>query len=264
MVDGKILRSMSKDLVANPNNYMESFRKNLFMYIDRKDITLADLAEEADIPLSTLRSFLYGTASDCHVSTVVKLARALHVSCDELLGAGTISPQTCESLQLVRLLPESFTHFVRWSIHYHYKMLTEKNVSKRAIEVMNAECCDNGNLRMTNRFSVLDISDISDEIRPKIFMGIRIPCDHYEPIYFQGDILLIANDRNARTNENVVINVNENMWVLKRKEEIVNGKKEVNYYSARDGRKRATEEEVSLVLGYVVKVVNDTDYHLDE
>lgn len=101
MVDKKILRRLSKDLVANPENYIDSFRKNLFMYVDRKDITLSELAEEADISVSTLRSFMYGDSTDCHVSTVVKLAKALGVSCDELLGAGTISSQTCEALQLM-------------------------------------------------------------------------------------------------------------------------------------------------------------------
>lgn len=259
MVDRKTLRRLSNQLISNPDDYMSSFRKNLFMYIERKDITLLELAEAADISSNTLRSFLYGDATDCHVSTVVKLARALNVSCDELLGSGTISSQTCESLQLVRQLPESFTHFVRWAIHYHFHLLNTQKVTERAIEIMAAECKDNGNLKMTNNFDVMDISDMNDELRPKIFMGIRIPCNHYMPLYDEGDIVLIANDRNARTGELVVIGVGENMWILKCKEEIENGQKVVNYYSPRNGLKRVSQHEVNYILGYVVKVVRNMD-----
>jgi len=259
MVDKKTLRRLSKELVANPDDYMDSFRKNLFMYIDRKDITLAELAEAADISTSTLRSFLYGDSSDCHVSMVVKLAKALNVSCDELMGSGTISPQTCESLQLMRQLPESFTHFVRWAIHYHNNMLMSGRVTSQAIEIMNAECADNGNLKSTNNFDVMDIGNLDDDIRPKIFMGIRIPNENYEPIYYPGDILLIANDRNARNGEKVVVTTNDNLWFLKKKEEAEGDSKQINYYSIRDGRKILSQDNVQFVLGYVVKVVRSTD-----
>lgn len=256
MLDTKHLRELSKHLTAEPEDYMHSFRKNLFMYIGQKEITLADLAEKAEIPFSTLRAFLYGDSKDCHLSTAIRLARVLHVSVDELVGSGTISPQTCESLQLVRQLPESFTHFVRWAIHFHYDQLTSKKVTHKAIEVMRAECADNGNLKMTNILDVMDISDLNDDIRPRVFMGIRIPCNHYAPHYFEGDILLIANDRNARTDERVVTVVGDNMWVLRRKDEIVNGEKQVNYYSIRDGRFRANEKDISMLIGYVVKNVH--------
>lgn len=259
MVDNKILRKLSKDLVANPEDYMESFRKNLFMYVDRKDITLSELAEKADISVSTLRSFMYGDSTDCYVSMVVKLAKALGVSCDELLGSGTISPQTCESLQLMRQLPDSFTSFVRWAIHYHYGLLNENKVSIQSVEIMYAEYADNGNLKATNNFYVMDISDLSDDIRPKVFLGIRIPGDSYEPLYYEGDILLVANDRNARNGETVVVTTGDNLWFLKRKEEWENNKKVVNYYSLRNNKKLLSEDSSMFILGYLVKVVRNKE-----
>ena len=257
MLEKKALRALSRNLKAEPDNYMNCFRRNISMYIEQKEITLQEVAELADISLSTLKSFLYSDTKDCNLSTAVKLARVFKVSVDELVGCGTLSPQTCESLQTVRLLPESFTHFVRWSIHYHYNLLTSKKVTDKAIEVMNAVVGECGNLKMTNRMSVIDISGLNDDIRPKVFMGIRIPCKHYMPLYSEGDILLIANDRNARTGELVVIGVGENMWILKRKDEVENGEKVVNYYSPRDGRKRVSGHEVRFILGYVVKVVSN-------
>ncbi len=258
-MDKKELRKLSQNLVSNPDDYMQSFRKNLFMYVEQKDISLQEIADEADISVSTLRSLLYGDAKDCHVSTIVSLARALNISCDELLGAGTISPQTSESLQLVRLLPESFTFFVRWAIHFHYNKLTSGKVSSRSIEVMKAVCCDNGNLKMTNDFDVIDISNLGDDIRPKIFMGVRIPCEHYVPFYYPGDILLIANDRTVKHSERVLITIGEFMWIVNTKEEIEEGKRVYNYYSLRDERKRAKDDEVGIEIGYIADVIRCLD-----
>lgn len=248
------LRKMSSNLIAEPDNYMHSFRKNLDLYIDRKEITLAELAEIADVPLNTLKSLVYGSSADCHISTAVKLARALHISVDELIGSGTISPQTCESLQLVRMMPESFTHFVRWAIHYHYTMLTSNKVSIKSVELMLPELCESGAIRMTNDFDVVDISYVSDDLRPKIFMGIRIPCDNYEPVYFEGDIVFVANDRKPRENENVIVATRGMIWIVKCKEEKTEKGTVVNYYSIRDGRLFATENEIDFYLGYIVKL----------
>lgn len=255
MVDNETLRKMSRNLVAEPTNYINSFRKNIFMYIERKDITLAEVAELADIPTSTLKTFLYGDAKDCHLSTAVKLAKVFRVSIDELVGCGTISPQTCESLQLIRQLPESYTHFVRWITRYHHNMLTSNKVSNYSIEIMLIECNEFGNLKMTNNFYVKDISGMDKELRPKIFMGIRIPTNMYAPIFYESDVLLIANDRNPRPTEKTLILIDDSIFFLNRREESEDGVKHINYYSIRDGRKIADESKITLEVGYVVKVV---------
>ena len=260
MVTKKELKKLQRNLVANPDDFIDSFRKNLFMYVEQKNITLAEIAEAADVSFSTLRSFLYGDAEDCRLSTAVKIARALGISVDELVGCGTITPQTCESLQLVRQLPESFTHFVRWAIHYHYNKLNSKQVTEKAIEVMKVICCDNGNMKMTNDLDVMDISGINEDLRPKIFIGVKMPCNHYEPKYFKGDILLLANDRSAKPSEDVIVSVGDNMWILNRRDEKIDGVPRMGYYSIRDGRKCADDTTVNMVVGYVVKVVHDAEF----
>ena len=52
-------------------DYVSAFRHNLFKYIDEKDITIKDISEKADIPFSTLNSFLYKDAKDMKLSTAV-------------------------------------------------------------------------------------------------------------------------------------------------------------------------------------------------
>lgn len=257
MLEKKKLRELSKNLISNPDDYMNTFRDNVRMYIDQKEITIAEVAELADVPESTLKSFIYGKSQDCNLSTAVKLSRVFDLSVDEMVGCGTIVPQTCESLQIMRTLPESFTHFVRWAIHYHKDMLESNKVIKHAVEIMNAEEADDGNLKMTNNFDIIDISGVNQDLFPKIFMGIRIPSNRFAPKYFEGEIILLANDRDARSSEPVVVSTNENLWIFNRKEENIAGAKKVNYYSIRDGKIRATDEQIPVVIGYVAKVLHE-------
>lgn len=273
MLDEKYLRKLSKNLISEPDNYMYSLRENIRMYIDEKDITLAEIAEAADIPESTLKSLVYGNATDCKLSNIIKLAKVLHISVDELVGCGTISPQTTESLQLVRQLPKSFTHFVRWCIHYHTAMLTKGKISTRSVEIMQASISDTGSMKMTNELEILDISQIDETIRPKIFIGIKIPSNLYAPSYYAEDIILIANDRNPRPGEHVVAAVNNQIYILKpdpstlpqlksTKPEtgILNTDSEnIDYYFICDGQINAKLNENYFVMGYVVKTVREHD-----
>ncbi len=241
-MDKKILAEVSKNFVSK-DNYMESFRENVHTVINHKQITLQGLAESADMSVDALRNFLYKDSKDCNLSTAVKLARAIGISVDELVGCDTLSPQTKQSLRLIRELPKSFIHFNKWIIHYHYDLLTNNTASERSVEIMTPICADNGNLKMTNDLDVKDLTHINKDLQPKIFMGIKIPCEHYMPIYGENEILYIANDRKARNGEHVVVSIGNNMWILK--------KDGNSYKSIRGTNFQLHPTEIELVVGYV-------------
>lgn len=243
----KLLKQLSKKMTASPDDYMTSFRKNLLTYVNEKEIALHDIAEAADLSPDTVKTLIYGDAKDCKLSTAVALAKALKISVDELVGAGTLSDPMRESIQITRNLPESFVYFVRWSIRYHERMLRENKASKKSINVIIADF--DGNLHINNNFELLDISDLPDSIRPKIYMGIRIPCEYYMPIYMEGDILLLANDRIPMPNECAVVVVHGNVFILR--------KKGNQYFSIRDGRFIADVSQIEEVIGYIAHVSRD-------
>jgi len=255
MLDDKKLKLLTQKLVTEPDDYMHSFRQNVDLYLREKNLTLAELSERADIPLSTVRSFLYGDAKDCYMSMAVKLARALHVSVDELLGCGTISEKTRVSMQIMRQFPDSFANFVHWGIRYHYTEMNRYKGIKHAIEVMETVPSENGNMKMTNDFHMFDITNLDDELHPKIFMGIKICSDNYIPHYYEGDILLLAHDRDARPSEHVVVHYKNCIWILSRRMCVVDGVKKPGFYSIRDGGFRVPDEEISLVIGYIVRTI---------
>lgn len=247
MLEKEKLWEISKKLSANRDDYISAFRNNLFMYVDEKDITLKDISEAADIPFSTLNSFLYGNSKDIKLSTAVKLAKALDVSIDELVGSDTINEISRESISICRNLPDNALYLIRWYIRYINSLNKNNQPNRRYVSVMELDCNHHGNLKMTTTYKHIDITDINEEYRYKIFFGITMPCDNYMPTYSPYDILLIANDREPHPKENSLIRVGANLFIAKRKVE--NGI--AKYYSIRDGKYRLDENEVDQVIGYI-------------
>lgn len=256
MIKRERLKFMATGLKSDPEDYIACFRRNIDMYIADKDITLNDVAEAADMSVSTLKTFLYGNAKDCHLSTAVKLARVFEVSLDEIVGCGTVSDETRESYQMLRQMPESFTHFARWGIRFHYNRLKEQPDIKHAVEVMKLELKEDGSLKTSNQFEVIDIDNVTREKRAKIFMGIKMPSDIYAPFYMNTDTILLANDRKPLEDEKVVVTADSSLWILKAKYEYVDGVKTLNYYSIIDDKLRTTDEKIKPILGYIVEVLH--------
>ncbi len=244
-------KNSEEKMVEKSTKYIDTFRKNIDMLMAEHDYTIKETAEIADISYDTLKTFLYDKeAKDCRLSTAVKLARAFNISIDELVGAGTFKPQGLEGIKIYRSLPAGARHFLDWHVR-NQKFIHEKHGVKKIVNVMLPLCANNGNMKMTNDYEILDISHLGDELTYKIFLGIKIPCLHYLPHYTEGDVLLIANDRNAMKGENTVIMFNDNVVITNRI--IENG--EEKYYGLRDGKLRPTDLSQVQVLGYVAKII---------
>lgn len=249
----KILK-VSRNLSINRENYMDSLRKNLDMFISETDFTIRSLSEAADIPLSTLNNILYGNLSDCKVSTIVHLARALRVSTDELLGSGTLSDTERYSLASVRSLPEHSRYLIQWFIRRQLEIQSssEKKTNK-IIPIMSLETDSLGNLHTTNKYHKLDITHLPDDKRPQIFLGIKLGCDNYMPYYTPYDILLIANDRKPKSNENSVIIYGNQVYIAHRQVEYEQNQEIARYYNIRNHRFFVNEDDVDEVIGYIIQ-----------
>ena len=238
--------------VSETVSFMESLRENVITLKAQKKMTLRTLAEKADLSEDTLGTFLSGKARDCNLSTVIKLAKALNISIDELVGADTINSSTRESLAICRNLPDNAVYLIRWYIRYINSLNSKNEPNKRYVSVMELECNHHGNLKLTSTYKHIDITHINEEYRYKVFFGIKIPCDHYMPLYSPYDTLLIANDRLPNANEHCLIRISNCLYIGRRKVE--NGI--ANYYSIRDGKFRISESEIQELVGYVVGFLN--------
>lgn len=248
------LNQLSQKLTADRNNYMKSFRHNLDLYIAEKDITIREISELSDVPYSTMHTLLYGDAADAKLSTVVKLSIVLGISMDELVGAETIEPLSRESLSICRNLPEHFVYLIRSYIRHVWKMYTKVDSTDYHIPIMLPECHD-GHLHTTNVTELSNIQHLPESIRFRISHGLKIPCEHYEPYYMPGDILLLAVDRDGLNNEICVISKGGNFYIARKKSYISNGEKRWKYVSLFN-EKEFLKEEIDDKLGYVAGFLN--------
>lgn len=251
MLNKEKLSKISETLVENRDDYVSAFRENIFKYIEDKEITMNDLAMESGIPFNTLNTFLYGKTNETRVGNAVKLAHALNVSIDELVGADTIPQLSRESLRICRNLPDNDLMLVRWFIRCLHDLNCNTEPNKRYVSVMLPEKDNDGNYKLVSRFEKIEITNLEEPLRSKVFIGFKIFSDYYMPYYFPNDILLICNDRPAKRTENVLVRAGDYVFLVKRIVE--NGV--AKYYSLRDGKYRIDESEVDELIGYVAHVV---------
>lgn len=246
------LKKMSRNLVQKPNDWWWSLRANIEYYIAEKNITIKELAEIADVNLETFKDFLY-KGKACKLNTVVSIAKALGITTDELIGCGSMTNRERKIIQNLRNMPESIGYYTEWAVDFMYDRYAEMKPKKKAINVLKP-ICQNGNLKMSNDFSLMDISHYDDDIRAKIIFAIELPCEHYMPHYLPDSLLMIANDRPANFHEHSLVFSSGSLWILQRKEDIVDGKKVANFYSIRDGKFRVAEKDVDEIIGYICKI----------
>ena len=245
------LKKLSLNLVADKNDYMSAFKKNIDMYINEKDIKLREISEKADIPFETLKSFIYGNSKDCKLSTAVKLARAFNVSIDELIGAETIEQETRKIIAMSRNLKEHHRKVIRIYAKHQYLLHSENEPNVKYISILKP-VCKNGHLKTTLVDEKLCIKHLAKPTQEKIGMGIIIPCDHYEPHFMQGETILLGFDREGENNEMCVISSQGNIYICIKKIQFVNGKKEVNYIAITNRKKVFSFNEIDDRFGYVV------------
>lgn len=240
------------EFMINQDEYMSAFRKNINKCAKNNNMTLRQIAEKADIPFATLNSFLYGNQKDCKLSTAIKLAKAFDVPLDELVGCSFLNDEEQILLNQARKLPERTQYIIKWFVDMQCKSM-DKYSNKRVINVFTPDFKDGLAMYPTKVIEELDITDCSEEVKSKVFMGIKLMCDYYMPTYTPYDTLLIANDRPPRLNENSVIIYYKKMYIARKIVE----KEVVKYMSIRDSEFRVEEKEVDSIVGYIA----DIRYH---
>lgn len=240
-------------LVSNSENYMQCFRDNIGVMRTKLGWSVRVLAEKANMSEDTLQNFLKSKSKDCNLSTAVKLARAFGVSVDELVGCETLSHTTRESLSIFAELPKGEQDVIRWLIRHMNKEYQELPKGTKAIRVMTPKCI-NGSLNATKEWDYFTINDLPSDVQPKVFMGFRVPCVHYMPVYNNGDILLIGNDRAPISGEHCVVKANNNLYIVRCKR--IGGK--VDYYSIIKDVVKAVDSNAEIV-GYIAHVVKENE-----
>lgn len=140
MKNNKNLCEFSLTLTENPDAWIDSLRHNLFMLVERDDVSLRDLAEAADVNYDTFKGFLYGDSKNCKLGTVVGIAKAYGFTLDELVGAGTMSPRERSILQHLRMVPENIQYFIEWAVGFMHRRCIESGHRQKVVALLRPKC----------------------------------------------------------------------------------------------------------------------------
>ena len=112
-------------------------------------------------------------------------------------------------------------------------------------------------MQTTNVTEPLNIEHLNSNIKSNVSLGLKIPCEHYMPIYSPYDTLLIAADREAQNGERCVIERNNNLFIVEKKIYIKNGAKRSDYVSLMNSSFIVPDTEIDDKLGYIVGFLNE-------
>lgn len=238
-------------MVSNPDNWMDAFRQNIGILRTYYGWSVRETAERADMSENTLQNIVKGKTKDVDQSITIKLARAFKLSVDELIGAKTIEEETQRTIAMSRKLKPHHRKVIRMYAKHQYIMHGENEPHIKYITVL-CPLCRNRHLKTTLADEKLCIDFLAKPTQEKISMGIKIPCDHYEPNFLQGEILLLGYDREVENGEMCVISSGGNLYICIKKIQFIDGIKEVNYIAITNKKKIFSFDDVDDKLGYVV------------
>jgi len=256
MMEKERIKKISTHLSVNRTNYMLSFRGNLHEFLNEPDMTVYKLADEANLPYSTLNSLLYGNSNDTKLSTAVALARAFGISVDELVGCGTMEDKMLESVKICRSLPEHSLYLIRYFIRHQDKIYSSLEKSHKYISVLKPQLV-NGIIATTNAVEPICIDNLPEDIKSKTYIGLKIPCDYYMPFYLPGEIILLAADREPQDGERCIVTSNGGIYIVVKTHIIEDGVRKWRYVPLMSPNSILPENLIDDMKGYVVGFVNN-------
>lgn len=249
-------KNLQKKLVKNPQNPTSALRQNVDILMDIYGYTISETAEKANLSLENFKAFFYGRSEECRLSTAVKLSRLFNLSIDEISGAETVDGTIQEHTNMYKSLPEHSRYLVDYFLEHQNRIYQkEEYLGKKVISVLKPQCIDSY-LQTTNVTEEVCIEHLNENIKSKVQMGLKIPCEHYMPIYSPYDTLLLASDREAHNGERCVIEIKNNLFIVEKKIHIENGVKKNEYVSLMNSRFTVPDTEIDAKLGYVVGFLN--------
>lgn len=243
-------KNIRMNLVSKPDNWIEAFRENVGMLRYHYGWSVHTLALKVDMSENTLNNFLKGKTKDCDQSMAIKLARAFNVTVDELIGAGTMDPETRECVAMAGQLKPYHRYVIRSYVKHQY-LLHSEEASNKQISVMLPDC-QHGFMKHTNITEALSVGHLPPQIKSEVCLGVKIPCSHYEPHFMPGETLLLGAHREGFNNEKCVVSKDGNLYICIKKIKIENGIRKINYFSIINGKQLFNYEDIDDRIGYLI------------
>lgn len=158
--------------------------------MDLHDMTIGQLAEEADLPIETVKNIVYKRTPDPKGSTLLALSHVFNVSVNSLLGEDFVTADEKELLMNYRDCGRHGKSVLRIVSKYESRLAKTERKSTGKHKIPLIVPPDN----------VVDGIDFSagkteeyDTAVSDACLAIQIVTNNYVPVYCKGDIVLIAD-----------------------------------------------------------------------
>lgn len=184
-----------KNISVERQQAMIKISTTLRRLMDKKDLSITELASESGIPKETIKTILYQNPKDARLSTSIKLADALNCSLDDLVGRKYLSKEEQHLLNLLKKLPDRSVLFLQEiaDLEYHLIQENKKNKANKIPVLAPTKYFCDGLLYDSLFYETVDIS--YHPYNKIIMCGLKITNNDFAPTYNAEDILLIAKDR---------------------------------------------------------------------
>lgn len=245
----KINNLNKQNVTIDAKKHTDYLRENIKIYIEENDISYLEFSEIAGISYNTLQSIIYKNY-DCKLETAISIAKAIGIGLDELANTGVMPDLSLESIRISRTLPTHIQLLIRRYIRWQQSMWEKfKDHPGKIVDVMNLDYV-NEHLVTTNDIEKVDISEFSEDIKAKVFRGVRIPCEEYIEFYNENDILLLCDERKPRNRERCVVLYYNRVYIVQK--EIRDGVP--GYKGIRGTAAFIPESDITYYFGYVAGV----------
>lgn len=155
-----------------------------------KGISKDEFAEMCDLPIETVRNIYYGKTPDPKISTVMKMAKALNLSVNCLMGQCS---HTAEERALLRYYRSCGNHGKSIILlSSKYEALTAK-AEREAVDKHKIPCLiPKGNIRQGIIYDNCETVEVMTS-NPNAYAGIKFTNNELVPVFCKGDIVLIEN-----------------------------------------------------------------------
>ena len=158
--------------------------------LNDRGISISEFSEMCDLPLETVKNIFYGKTTDPKVSTILQMSNALHMSVNELMGCYSNSKEERAVIQYYRTCGRHGKSIIE--LVAKYEAVTVK-AERESLKKHKIPCLvPHGNINegiIYDRCETVEIETAVDAA----FTAIKVTTNDLVPVYFKGDIILLAN-----------------------------------------------------------------------
>lgn len=185
-----ILSDINSFSVENDTDWKKMLEKRLKTLLSDKHLSIDEFAEMCNLPAETVKNVYYGRTTDPKISTVMKMANALNISVNCLMGHCSHTTEEKILLQNFRSCGKHGRSLI--SLTAKYEALTVKEERESHIKHKIPCIIPQGDILQGIDYSKSRLIEIETS-KPEAYVSIQLTTNELLPLYCKDDIVLIEN-----------------------------------------------------------------------